>query len=127
MAVGDPDPAQDAEYGDDLPGEPRPQDDFVLNAADDVDDPSANGIDGAAASLRDLILYLATNLVDDPDAVDVAVARRGGVVDLRLTVPEEELGRIIGRQGRIARALRTSLMVAASRHHLRVSLDIEPT
>ncbi len=127
MAVGDPDPAQDAEHGNDLPGEPRPQDDFVLDAADDADAPSPDGGDGAAASLRDLILYLATNLVEDPDTVEVTVARRGGIVDLRLTVPEEELGRIIGRQGRIARALRTSLMVAASRHHLRVSLDIEPT
>ncbi len=127
MAVGEPEPAQDAEYGNDLPGEPRPQDDFVLDAADDADAPSTDGDDGAVASLRDLILYLATNLVDDPEAVDVTVARRGGIVDLRLTVPEEELGRIIGRQGRIARALRTSLMVAASRHQLRVSLDIEPT
>lgn len=90
-------------------------------------DDAGNVDDGASESLRGLILYLATNLVDDPEAVDVTASRRGSVVDLRLTVPEEELGRIIGRQGRIARALRMSLMVAASRHHLRVSLDIEPT
>ena len=101
-----------------------------LESIDEVGDEAAamDTTEGAEAeSLRGLILYLATNLVDDPEAVDVRASRRGSVVDLRLTVPEEELGRIIGRQGRIARALRTSLMVAGSRHHLRVSLDIEPT
>jgi predicted RNA-binding protein YlqC (UPF0109 family) len=101
-----------------------------LESVDEVGDEAAamdTTEDAEAESLRGLILYLATNLVDDPEAVDVSASRRGSVVDLRLTVPEEELGRIIGRQGRIARALRTSLMVAGSRHHLRVSLDIEPT
>ena len=102
-------------------------DDGHAGEADDEVAAVGNTADGPAEALRALILYLATNLVDDPESVGVSVARRGGTVDLRLTVPEEELGRIIGRQGRIARALRTSLMVAASRHHLRASLDIEPT
>ncbi len=79
-----------------------------------------------AESLRDLVIYLVTNLVDDPEEIEASVERRGGAVVLRLRVPEVELGRVIGRQGRIARALRTALMVAASRHNLRVSLDIEP-
>ncbi len=114
-----------AELDGDVPAEFAENPD-TANLAED-EDTARNVDDGASESLRGLILYLATNLVDDPEAVDVGATRRGSVVDLRLTVPEEELGRIIGRQGRIARALRTSLMVAASRHNLRVSLDIEPT
>ena len=76
-------------------------------------------------SLRQLVSYLATNLVDDPDAVEVEAERRGGGVLLILRVPEEELGRVIGRGGRIARAMRTVVMIAGSRHNLRASLDIE--
>ena len=75
--------------------------------------------------LRGLVVYLATSLVDTPGAVEVAAERRGPSVHLSLRVPEEELGKVIGRQGRIARAMRTALMVAGSRHNLRVSLDIE--
>ena len=76
-------------------------------------------------SLRQLVAYLAANLVDDPGAVEVEADRRGGGVLIVLRVPEEELGRVIGRGGRIARAMRTVVMIAGSRHNLRASLDIE--
>ncbi|MGI9253559.1 MAG: KH domain-containing protein [Thermomicrobiales bacterium] len=79
----------------------------------------------AAEQLRALVVYLARNLVDDPETVVVDSQQRGGSVFLTLRVPEAELGKVIGRQGRIARALRTSLMIAGSRQHVRASLDIE--
>jgi uncharacterized protein len=75
--------------------------------------------------LTGLVTYLASNLVDEPDAVEVAAERRGQTVHLSLRVPEDELGKVIGRQGRIARAIRTALMIAGSRHNLRATLDIE--
>lgn len=80
---------------------------------------------GASESLRGLISYLVTNLVDDSDAVEIDVQQRGSLVQIRLRLPEEELGKVIGRGGRIAKAMRTALMIAGSRYHLRVSLDIE--
>ena len=97
------------------------------------DEEFEDGGDGAAPltsadpveELRGLVLYLATSLVDEPDAVEVTAERRGPGVHLSLRVPEEELGKVIGRQGRIARAMRTALMIAGSRHNLRASLDIE--
>ncbi len=92
-------------------------------AQPDASEPQANG--NAAESLRELVLYLVTNLVDDPDAVSVGVQQRASLVQVQLRLPEEELGKVIGRGGRIARAMRTALMIAGSRHHLRVSLDIE--
>lgn len=92
-------------------------------AQQDALEPQASG--NAAQSLRELVLYLVTNLVDDPDAVSVDVQQRGSLVQIQLGLPEEELGKVIGRGGRIAKAMRTALMIAGSRHHLRVSLDIE--
>jgi predicted RNA-binding protein YlqC (UPF0109 family) len=79
----------------------------------------------AAERLRGLVAYLATNLVDDPESVEVDARQRGGSVFISLRVPEEELGKVIGRGGRIARAMRTALMIAGSRNNVRASLDIE--
>lgn len=89
---------------------------------------SISGQSGATTgpeSLRGLVSYLVTNLVDDPEAVEIDVQQRGLLVQIRLRLPEEELGKVIGRGGRIAKAMRTALMIAGSRDHLRVSLDIE--
>ena len=79
----------------------------------------------AAERLRGLVAYLATNLVDDPESVEVEARQRGGSVFISLRVPEEELGKVIGRGGRIARAMRTALMISGSRNNVRASLDIE--
>jgi predicted RNA-binding protein YlqC (UPF0109 family) len=74
--------------------------------------------------LKALIEYIAVQLVDDPAKVRVDANQHGQVVIVRLTVPPEEMGKVIGRQGRIARAMRTVLTIAASRRGLRASLDI---
>ncbi len=78
-----------------------------------------------AEELRQLVLYLATNLVDVADDVAVTAEQRGSAIHLNLRVPEGEMGKVIGRQGRIARAMRTLVMIAGSRHNIRASLDIE--
>ena len=75
--------------------------------------------------LRGLVVYLATNLVDDPNSVEVEARQRGNSVFVSLRVPEEELGKVIGRGGRIARAMRTALLICGSRSNVRASLDIE--
>lgn len=86
-------------------------------------EPAAAG--DAAERLSGLVAYLARNLVDDPDGVEVDAQQRGGSVFVTLRVPEAELGKVIGRQGRIARAMRTALMISGSRNNVRASLDIE--
>lgn len=95
-------------------------------AAADIDAADADAdADAATERLRDLVVYLAVSLTDDPDAVEVLAERRGQTVHLNLRVPEEELGKVIGRQGRIARAMRTVLTIAGSRQSVRATLDID--
>jgi hypothetical protein len=73
----------------------------------------------------DLLEFLARGLVDEPDAVRVDREERDdGVVVLRLHVAPDDVGKVIGRQGRIVRALRTVIRASASRSHERVTVEI---
>jgi uncharacterized protein len=68
--------------------------------------------------------YLARRLVDEPDAVRVEEVEEDGDTVLRLHVAQEDVGKVIGRQGRIARALRTVVRASAARRRGRVLLEI---
>jgi predicted RNA-binding protein YlqC (UPF0109 family) len=74
--------------------------------------------------VRDLVEFLARALVEDPDAVRVEELEENGDVILEVEVAEDDLGRIIGRGGRIANALRTVTKAAATRAERRVIVDI---
>jgi predicted RNA-binding protein YlqC (UPF0109 family) len=74
--------------------------------------------------LADLLEYLARQLVDEPDAVRVETVEEDGAVILRLQVAPDDVGKVIGRQGRLARALRGIVRASASRPHQRVLLEI---
>jgi predicted RNA-binding protein YlqC (UPF0109 family) len=75
-------------------------------------------------SLKDLIQFLAEQLVDRPTEVSVEEMEEDGAAVFELTVAEEDLGKVIGKQGRTARALRTVLSAAASKLHTRAVLEI---
>jgi hypothetical protein len=73
---------------------------------------------------RELVEYVARSLVDDPDSVRVEETRdRDGIV-LELHVAEDDMGKVIGRNGSVAKALRTLLKVTAAREGEPVSLEI---
>lgn len=74
--------------------------------------------------MRELVELIARSLVDDPDAVQVRVTEgdRGLVVELR--VAPQDMGKVIGKQGRIAKALRTVVKAAAVRTGKRVTVEI---
>jgi len=74
--------------------------------------------------VKDLIEFIATSLVDDPTQVRVYQSGRGHSVTLRLQVAKEDMGRVIGRNGRVANAMRTLLNVAAAREGKQASLDV---
>ena len=71
-----------------------------------------------------LLEYLARQLVDEPEAVRVETVERDGVTVLELRVAPDDVGKVIGRQGRIARALRTVVRASAARERERVLLEI---
>ncbi|MDX6370421.1 MAG: uncharacterized protein QOG93_1923 [Gaiellaceae bacterium] len=74
--------------------------------------------------MSELLEYLARQLVDEPDAVRVERVDEEDAVVLRLHVAEDDLGKVIGRQGRIARALRTIVRAGSVRERRRVQLEI---
>jgi predicted RNA-binding protein YlqC (UPF0109 family) len=74
--------------------------------------------------LAELVEYLARQLVDEPDAVRVEKEESEGMIVLRLHVAQDDVGKIIGRQGRVARALRAVVRASAARQRQRVLLEI---
>jgi predicted RNA-binding protein YlqC (UPF0109 family) len=74
--------------------------------------------------MRELVQYLAKSLVSKPDAVEVNETEDGNASILRLRVAKEDLGRIIGKQGRTAKSIRAILNAAASRTNRKVDLEI---
>jgi uncharacterized protein len=72
----------------------------------------------------ELLEHLARQLVDEPDAVAVEEVRQEGATVLRLRVAKDDVGKVIGRQGRIARALRAIVRASGARSHRRVVLEI---
>lgn len=76
--------------------------------------------------MKELVEFLARSIVEDPDAVEVEVeeAQDGDWVVYHLYVADNDMGKVIGKQGRIANAMRTLLKIAATRRGIRVSLDI---
>lgn len=75
--------------------------------------------------MKDLIEFIATSLVDDPTQVRVYQENRAGKTFIKLRVAKEDMGRVIGRQGRVANAMRILLNVAASRSGKQAFLDVE--
>ena len=74
--------------------------------------------------MAELLAELARKLVDDPDAVRVDEVEREGALVLQLHVAKDDVGKVIGRQGRIARALRTIVRASAARSNHRVLVEI---
>ena len=74
--------------------------------------------------MKELLLYMAKNLVDDPDAVTVTeIPGEDGTV-LQLHVAPEDMGKVIGRQGRIAKEIRTIVKTVAQRTGEKITVDI---
>ncbi len=74
--------------------------------------------------VAELLAWLARQLVDDPDAVRVEQVEREDATVLELYVAPEDRGKVIGRQGRLARSLRTIVRASAARSRRRVILEI---
>jgi predicted RNA-binding protein YlqC (UPF0109 family) len=74
--------------------------------------------------MKALTEYIAKSLVDHPDEVTVDEIHHGNRVTLELSVAKDDMGRVIGKGGRVANAIRTLLRVAAEREGNQVTLDV---
>ena len=74
--------------------------------------------------MKELVLYTARNLVDHPDEVTVTEREENGEIVLELRVADGDMGKVIGRQGRIAKEIRVLVKSLAQRSQKRVSVDI---
>jgi uncharacterized protein len=74
---------------------------------------------------RELIEYVAKSLVDHPDELTVNEVEDNGVVVYQLHVASRDIGKVIGRRGRVARAMRTLLKVASIHNQRRATLEID--
>ena len=108
MSVGD-EPVGNESVGNESDGE-------------ELDDDAGNRVEGATP--RAVLDYLARSIVDEPDAVqiDVEEGRRG--LTLRLHVAPGDMGKVIGKRGRVAQAIRTIVRAAGARDDLAVDVDI---
>ena len=74
--------------------------------------------------MKVLIEYIAKALVENPDQVEVSQSRQGNRTRLELKVSKDDMGRVIGKSGRVANAIRVLLRVAAEREGQQVTLDV---
>ena len=74
--------------------------------------------------MKDLLTYIAQNLVEHPQAVDVQETETDGNVVLELRVDPSDMGKVIGRQGRITKEIRTLMRSVAQRQGKKVSVEI---
>jgi predicted RNA-binding protein YlqC (UPF0109 family) len=105
------------------------EDDLDLSAEDDDideddDEIGAEGNRIVGGVPKGVLEYVARNIVDDPDGVFVETSERRGDVELRLHVSPSDMGKVIGRRGRVAQALRQVVAAAGTKEGVRASLDI---
>ena len=80
--------------------------------------------EGVVQGMEELVGYIARALVDDPDAVDVRAVETDRAVVFELTVAQDDLGKVIGKDGRTARAIRTVLAATSAKLRKRAVLEI---
>jgi uncharacterized protein len=123
------DDVPDDEFEDEIAAEGNRIDDVVVaDDADDDVDPNreigaeGNRIEGARA--RAVVEYVTSWLTDDPDAIDIELQERRGEVKLLIHASPDDVGRLIGRRGRVIQALRQVTRAAGATEGIKASVDV---
>ncbi len=96
------------------------------NVADEYEEGDDNLVDAntiPAANSRSVLEYLVRSVVDDPDSVQVEVDDRGRRPALNVTVGDGDMGRVIGKRGRVAQSIRTVTRAAAVRDEIEIDIE----
>ena len=107
-------------------------DDLAVDSADDVntiadddehdDDDAGNRVSGGTPLA--VVTYLVSSITSDPDSVVINTEERGDSMRFRIHVAPDDMGRVIGRRGRTAQAIRTLVNVAGAKDGVQASVDI---
>ena len=89
----------------------------------EADGPAGDQTGGGVAQA--VLEYVARHIVDDPDAIRVEVEERRRGIELHLNVAPDDMGKVIGRRGRVAQALRTVVRAAGAREGVEVNVAID--
>ena len=100
-------------------------DDNDVNRIDDADDAGHDAVDEPAATAVSVLDLLVTSLVDEPDAVRIDPIEQRDRVRLEVRVGPDDMGRVIGKRGRVANAIRTVVRAAAVRDDVNVDIEFE--
>ena len=73
--------------------------------------------------MKEMLEILVKNLVDNPDAIEISEKVDGKAIDLELKVDPQDMGKVIGRQGKIAKAIRTVMKSLAAKEHKKVIIE----
>ncbi len=92
-----------------------------VDDVDDLDDMAGNRVEGGTA--RAVLDYITRSIASEPDAVVVEADDSGRSVRFRIHVAQQDMGRMIGRRGRVAQAIRTVVRVAGSRDGVETNVD----
>lgn len=109
------------ELDDDLDDDDEPNGNLIDDHEDDDHEDDANRV--AAASAKAVLDYLARAVVSDPDGVEIEVEEGSRGITLAVRVSDGDLGRVIGRRGRVANAIRTVVRAAAVNDGVEVDVD----
>ena len=122
--AGEPEPEPEDEMDE------EPEVDYEVGDVNAVRDDTESDVDDMVGNRSEdstpvaVLTYLARSLSDEPDAVVIEAENRRGSVVLRVHVAPEDMGRVIGRRGRTAQAIRTLVAAAGARDGTQVSVDI---
>ena len=111
----------DTDASFDPPVDDAPADEAVADSSTDVDEPTEDEVPTARA----VLVHLVSSLVDDPDAVRVHVGEGRSLPRLTVRVGPTDMGRVIGKRGRVAQAIRTVTRAAAVRDGTDVEVEFE--
>ncbi len=89
---------------------------------DDADDDAGNRVTGGTPLA--VVTYLVSSIASDPEAIVIDTDERGATVRFHVHVAPEDMGRVIGRRGRVAQAIRTVVAAAGARDGVQTSVDI---
>lgn len=77
--------------------------------------------------MKDTLHFIITSIVDNPDAVAIEERDEDGIINLIITVAKEDMGKVIGKEGKVIRSIRNIMKIKAMKHNVRINVSLAET